>query len=429
MDNTQNKQFYIVSLDSGIREEEPVSIEVYNNFSDGSQLVQLNNTVFGVLKKNSMNESTMYIDDYEIIKADIAELLDIDHENTKRIVTEDQNIGVITLLNYSKDIETRISATNVINDIVEYINNGQMSQENSIWISNTLRIPAVAKGNAIKDPTQIESLINLGMFSLTTDIEKKTGMPMDEKEKKALRKNYIRMILFDNLIGRKYRGLDYYLVSSVNEQGKPTWKNVRFAPISISNSLEKDAMVGDNEYFINNRLVDKKVLMNVLFTSFYYEIKKVTESLSEATRLYKDAINRIIYNNTEIEKATVLEDLIDDNLSLIKKHQTEYEKNQSKENKMNKVEKTMATQSLNVRVTAKLDLIQKKYPVNPKDHPELIKNIRKQSKEKKEEVKLMVEKEKSTKSGFASSAIIVSAVAFICGIASGIVYVMMTFGN
>ena len=32
MDNTQNKQFYIVSLDSGIREEEPVSIEVYNNF-------------------------------------------------------------------------------------------------------------------------------------------------------------------------------------------------------------------------------------------------------------------------------------------------------------------------------------------------------------------------------------------------------------
>lgn len=429
MDKTENKQRYIVSLDSGIREEEPVSIEVFNNFSDGSQLVELNNTVFGIYKSNSLDENTMYIDDYDIIKADIAELLDIDHEDSRRIVTEDQNLGVVTLLNYSKDIETRISATAVINDIVDYINNGQISQENSLWISNTLRIPATAKGNAIKDPKQIESLINLGMFSLVTDIEKKSGIPMEDKAKKALKKNYIRMILFDYLIGRKYRGLDYYLVCPMNQQSQPIWKDARFAPISISNSLEKDNMVGDNEYFINNRLVDKKVLINVLFTSFHYEIKKLTESLSEATRLYKDAISRIIYNNTEVVKAGELEDLIDDNLTIIKKYQTDYEKHLTQENKMNKVERTMATQSLNIRVTAKLDLIQKKYPINPKDHPELIKNIRKQSKEKKEDIKLMVEKEKPTKGGFASSAIIVSAVAFICGIASGIVYVLMTFGN
>lgn len=429
MDREENKQFYIVSLDSGIREEEPVSIEVYNNFSDGSQLVQLNNTIFGVLKKNSLEESTMYIDDYEIIKSDIAELLDIDHEDTRRIVTEDQNIGVITLLNYSKDIETRISSTTIINDIVEYINNGQMNQEDSLFVSNTLRIPAVSKGNAIKDPKQIHDLIELGLFCLIKDIEYKSGKPLDDKSKKALRKNYIRMVLFDQLIGRKYRGLDYYLVSTVNEQGKPTWENARLAPISISNSVIKDEMVGDNEYFINNRLLDKKVLIDVLFKDYYYEIKKVTESLSEATRLYQDAINRIIYNNTEVAKAGELEDLIDSNLSIIKKHQTEFEKNLSKEYKMNKVEKTMATQSLNVKVTAKLDLIQKKYPVNPKEHPDLIKNIRKQAKEVKEEVKLMVEKEKPTSKGFASSAVIVSAVAFICGIASGIVYVIMTFGN
>lgn len=429
MDKTENKQRYIVSLDSGIREEEPVSIEVFNNFSDGSQLVELNNTVFGIYKSNSLDENTMYIDDYDIIKADIAELLDIDHEDTRRIVTEDQNLGVVTFLNYSKDIETRISATAIINDIVDYINNGQMSQENSLWISNTLRIPATAKGNAIKDPKQIEALINLGMFSLVTDIEKKSGIPMDEKAKKALKKNYVRMILFDYLTGRKYRGLDYYLVCPMNQQGQPIWKDARFAPISISNSKEKDDMVGDNEYFINNRLVDKKVLINVLFVSFHYEIKKITESLSEATRLYKDAISRIIYNNTDVVKAGELEDLIDDNLTIIKKYQTEYEKNLSRENKMNKVERTMATQSLNIRVTAKLDLIQKKYPINPKDHPELIKNIRKQAKEKKEDIKLMVEKAKPTKGGFASSAIIVSSVAFICGIASGIVYVLMTFGN
>ena len=68
--NEQANQFYIVSLDNGIRHEEPVSIEVFNSFSDGSQLVQLNKSVFGVYKSNSTNPETMYIDDYDIIKAE-----------------------------------------------------------------------------------------------------------------------------------------------------------------------------------------------------------------------------------------------------------------------------------------------------------------------------------------------------------------------
>ena len=108
------KQFYIVSLDNGIRHEEPVTFEVFNSFSDGSQLVQLNNSVFGVYKSNSTNSETMYIDDYDIIKADIAELFDVDHEETRRIVTDDISVGVFTSLNYSKDIETRISATTIL---------------------------------------------------------------------------------------------------------------------------------------------------------------------------------------------------------------------------------------------------------------------------------------------------------------------------
>ena len=41
--DTSKNQYYIVSLDNGIRSEEPVTIETFNDFSDGSQLVQLNN--------------------------------------------------------------------------------------------------------------------------------------------------------------------------------------------------------------------------------------------------------------------------------------------------------------------------------------------------------------------------------------------------
>ena len=418
-----NEQHYIVSLDNGIRREEPITIDVINNFKDGSQLVQLNKTVFGVLKSNSLNPDTMYIDDYDIIKTDIAELLDIDHEETKRIVTEENNIGVFTVLNYSKNIETRISATTVLNHIMEYIKKGLISEEETAWVTKVLQYPAISKGNGIDNPEQIEDIINLGTYSLVKEIELQSGMPLDNKTKDAIKKNYIRMILFDYLVGRKYRGLDYYLISKINEQSKPLWIDSYLSPISISNGIDKDELVADDEYILNNKLVKKEVLLNVLFDNHYREIKKMTEAISDAQKLYTDAIVRIVYNNTDLNKAAFLEDLVTKNMEKVSKLQQDIEKKLDKEEKTNKVERTMATQSLNVRVTTKLDLIQKKYPINPKEHPELLE--KKQNKE--EEIKLIVEEEKS--SGFATSTFLLSAIALICGIGIGIAYVLMTIGS
>ena len=422
----QNKnQFYIVSLDNGIRQEEPVSIEVFNSFSDGSQLVQLNNSVFGVYKSNSTNPETMYIDDYDIIKADIAELFDVDHEETRRIVTDDINVGVFTSLNYSKDIETRISATTILNHVIGYINGGQINPKDVAWISETFSLPKTEKGNGIKDHNQIENIINLALYSLTSEIEAQTPQKMTAAQKDLLRKSFIRMILFDFIVGRKYRGLDYYLITSVDELGMPVWTDAHLSPISVSNSQEKDLLVGDNEYMLINRLIDRDELIKVLFERFYREIKKLSEALNDAKKLYKDAINRIIYNNTDLEHAIDIEKVVNTNFDIVAKLQEEKERQENKENKINKIEKTMATQSLNVRVTAKLDLIQKKYPINPKDHPELL-NKKKIEKERKENVKLVVENKKA---GFATTAVIISIIALICGIGFGIAYVLVTLGG
>ena len=425
MDKTNlEEQLYIVSLDNGIRREEPVTLSVLNSFKDGSQLVQLNNSVLGLYKANTINEQA-HLDDYEIIKTDIAELLDIDHEEAKRIVTEEKNVGVFTLLNYSKNIETRISATTVLNHIIEYINKGEITGQEAEWITRVLQYPAISKGNAIKDPEQIEDIINLGSYCLIKEIELQTGTPLEHKTKDAIEKHYIRMVLFDYLIGRKYRGLDYCLISKVNEQSKPIWYDAYLSPISVSNGLDKDMLVGPGEYVLNNKLVDQEVLLNVLFDKHYREIKKMTEALNDAKKLYTDAISRIVYNNISLDLAQKLESELIKNLEKIAKTQADKEGALSKEEKTNKVERTMATQSLNVRVTAKLDLIQKKYPINPKDHPELLE--KKQITE--EDIKLIVEEEKKTSGGFAATAMIIAAIALICGIGIGIAYVLMTLGN
>lgn len=425
IDINEKKQFYIVSLDNGIHKEEPVTIDVINSFKDDSQLVQLNKNVIGVYKTNSSNPDLMYIDDYDIIKSDIAELLDIDHEETKRIITEDSNAGVFTLLNYSKNIETRISATTVLNHIIQYIKNGTLPEEETKWVSEILQYPAVTKDNGIKDKEQISRIVKLGIYSMVKEIELQKGIPLEEKTKEALEKNYLRMILFDYIIGRKYRGLDYYLISKINEQGKPEWIDSYLSPVSVSNSIDKDALVGENEYILNNKLINKDVLLEVLFDEYYPKIKKLTEAINDALKLYKDAISRIVYNNTTLEKAAALEELVINNLEKISKIQKKKEENLDKELKTNKVERTMATQSLNVRVTTKLDLIQKRYPINPKDHPELMDK----KKVTEEDIKLIVEEEAKSSHGFITTSFVMGAIALICGIGLGIVLVIITLGN
>ena len=415
------EQYYILSLDNGIREEEPINIEVYNTFSDGSELVQLNNTVFGVLKKNSLNQQTVYIDDFDVIKTDVAELVDVDHEETKRVVNENQNIGTFTTLNYSKDIETRISATAAVNHMINFINKGLIIGEDAINFSEIIKKANLKE--VTKDKKEISDIINLGINTLKKEIELQSGKPYDSKLSEALRKNYLRMIIFDILVGRKNRGLDYYLISKMNEQGKPEWVDSYFSPISVSSYTENE--VPDNAYLINNRLVDTQTLIDVMFESYYEDIRKLTLALYDAKTLYQDAISRIIYNNTDLDNGLKLEKIILKNLDALTKKQEQKEKTLDKDQKMNKVERTMATQSLNVRVTTKLDLIQKKYPINPKDHPEI---FDKKDKLDKEDIRLIVEKEKN-KNGFASSVILISIISLICGIGIGIAYVLMTFGN
>ena len=60
------------------------------------------------------------------------------------------------------------------------------------------------------------------------------------------------MILFDYLIGRKYRGLDYYLITTIDELGIPVWTDAHLSPISVSNSIDKDNQVKIEKAVISN---------------------------------------------------------------------------------------------------------------------------------------------------------------------------------
>lgn len=425
--NTKVTQMYIVSLDNGIHTEEPVTMKVFNNFQDGSELVQLNETVFGVYKSHGLDPETSYIDDLDIIKTDIAELFDISHENNKRIVTEEQNLGVFTELNYSQNIETRISITTILQSVINSINNGKLDSTKASYYNKILNYQNLSKEVPIDDEDTIIDIIDLGIKAIIDKIELETKTTINKEIEKNIRKNYIRMILFDYLVDRKYRSYDYSIITNINVNNTPMWEKIFFAPISISNSIKKNKDIKDGIYVLNNKYISREKILPILYNNYYAEIKKVTETFNETAKLYNDAISRIIYNNTSLELGKDIEKKLIKNINEIMKFQLDKENKEYKEKKINKVEKTMATQSINIKITNKLDLIQKKYPINPKDHPELAKVIN--TKEANEKVKLIVEEEKNKKAGFTSSVILTSIVALICGIGTGIATILMIIGN
>jgi len=418
---------FIVSLDNGIHNEEPISMKVFNNFQDGSQLVQLNETVFGVYKNNSNDPKTSYLDDYEIIKSDIAELLDISHENNRRIVTEEKNIGIFTELNYSQTLESRVSITSVLQSVVSSINSGLLGKDKTEYYNNILNNKNNTKSNPLNTNESIKEVIDLGLNAIFDKLELERKAPLDNDTKKNIRKNYIRMILFDYIVDRKYRNYDYSVITGLDSNNNQVWEKVYLAPISVSSDKTKESSVPNKTYLLNNKYIKRDNILPTLYEYYYRDIKRLTETFNDALKLYKDALCRIIYNNTNLEKAQELEKIISDNLTTIARIQKDKEDKDYKEKKINKVERTMATQSINIKITNKLDLIQKKYPINLKDHPELMNN--KSTKETDEKVKLIVEEEKNKDAGFTSTLIITSIVALICGIGTGIAVILLFFGN
>ena len=324
MDIDKN-QMFIVSLDNGIHNEEPITMKVFNNFQDGSQLVQLNETVFGIYKNNSNNPSTSYLDDYEIIKSDIAELLDISHENNRRIVTEYKNVGIFTELNYSQNLESRISITSILQSVVNNINAGKLGKDKATYYNSILNIQSATRENPIATTKEAKDVIDLGLNAIFDKLEIERKIQLDNEFKKNLRKNYIRMILYDFIIARKYRNYDYSIVCGIDSNNNQTWENVYLAPISVSINIEKENDIPKDLYFFNNKYIKRDIILPTLYEYYYKDIKRLTETFNDALKLYKDAISRIIYNNTNLEKAQEIEKIISDNFSTIAKKQQEKE--------------------------------------------------------------------------------------------------------
>ena len=131
-----------------------------------------------------------------------------------------------------------------------------------------------SKNTPLDNNEDIKKVIDLGLNSIFDKLEIERKIPLENETKKNIRKNYIRMILFDYIVNRKYRNYDYSIITKTDNNNNQTWENSYFAPISVSINISKENSVPNNMYMINNKYIKKEKILPTLY-EYYYKDNKV----------------------------------------------------------------------------------------------------------------------------------------------------------
>ena len=403
--NEPNETYYLSSINDG--KEEKIAFKVRTKGFVKNRIITAVNTMINpetnqeqdVANYLRFNDNTIS-DESETIRYEIASLFNIEIPQVLKIYNEENVKGILFKCNLRRNdiISTLNPDFSNLNLVVQ---NGQF--KNSFKEYN---IPVNTTGNTITTKEELDLIIKKGLNVLE-------GKTTEDKEK--IRTEYIRMILLDLMLNQITRnGNDYYYyIESKNTALDIEQRTVKIIP-GILNYRFITNEYQENEYCLNGFVVDRNVLLEVLFSDYYKYIRDVVKPLREVSDRYKECISRIIYSNTSKENAEYLERLYFEKIDSI----CELEKNKVDEG--NKVELVSTTTQLNLTIQQKEEEIFAKYPKNIKDEYEdpLL--------DTDDRLSLKAEISKpDRKNGYVSAILVSTAIAFVCGLGMGIAYIIL----
>lgn len=384
-------KFYINQVITGKKTKD----EIHLTFSEANPYqVAINNNVTGIIKC----PNNPYLNQYEIIMSEIANLLDVDSALVYRITNENDESALFCKSVCSSE-ELLITMDYIFKKLYEkYIRSTQSAEH---WMSKALAIPNATIEHPITDEQNLKTLIDMGINAAFDAFAIKDNNPDEFKT------NYLSMILFDILTNQQRRNaVDYSIIVD-----KST-KAAQLAPLyTYNNSSNKEL------YYLNNRLVNRYELAKVIYKEYYKYIKEMSRCLTEHHQAYMKSITLICENNTDETHAHEIINTIKSNIDFI----SELEKEQSGLSLTEtKVDYTQTTIRINQIVMKKNLLFQNKYPEKQ------ISSLEIDSEELQEDegIKISVE-EALPQSGFSNAFIITSITAFICGLGAGIAYFLL----
>lgn len=358
--------------------------------------------------------------DNEIIRNEIGKLLGINMPNICRISTADrkQN-GLIVDTNLKSDTIPTIASQSFSNKQSLFLHMDQASAK--LMVDYVAYFPTEED---LKNPQTTLAMVLKGASSLPYK-----QVSTRESQQKFI-EEYYDMIVLDLLTGQKKRnGEDYYYYTEeVNTPKGPVTKgHVIPGLLNYSFNVEnKDA----DTYYLNDFPVNVDVLMGQLFTNSYMFIQRVVDSFISSLVDYKDCISRIIYNNTDIENAKKIEEMIFHNIDrfVAKAHGTK-----KIAERLSKIEKISTTTKMNLESVNRIIEFQHRYPTSKE---EILDNALQITRLKQNEdgdyegtiedgVKLTLSKDEDLPAtGYTSSGLLSALIAFVCGLGFGLAYII-----
>lgn len=359
--------------------------------------------------------------DNEIIRNEIGKLLGINMPNICRISTADRKQNGL------------IIDTNLKSDTIPTIASQPFSDKSYMFMHMNKSQAQLMNDFIAYFPTEEDLKNPQTTFAML--LKGATSLPYKEisnqLEQKKFIEEYYDMIVLDLLTGQKKRnGQDYYYYTEVVNTSKGPVTKGHIIPGLLNYSFNTENKDADT-YYLNDFPVDIDVLMDKLFTNSYMFIQRVVDSLISSLVDYKDCISRIIYNNTNIENAKKIEEMIFHNIDkfVAKAHGTK-----KIAERLSKIEKISTTTKMNLESVNRIIEFQHRYPTSKE---EIIENNDKITILKRNEngdyeatieeegIKLTLNKDEDLPAtGYTSSGLLSALIAFVCGLGFGLAYII-----
>lgn len=359
--------------------------------------------------------------DNEIIRNEIGKLLGINMPNICRISTADRKQeGLIIDTNLKSDVNLSIASQAFFNKRSLLLHMDQASAK--LMVDYISYFPTEED---LKNPQTTLAMLLKGASSL----------PYKQVSTREFQQRFIEeyydMIVLDLLTGQKKRnGQDYYYYTEeVNTQrGQVTKGHIIPGLLNYSFNTENKEV---DTYYLNDFPVNVDVLMGQLFTNSYFFIKRLADPFISSLVEYKDCISRIIYNNTNIENAKKIEEMIFHNIDrfVAKAHGI-----RKIAEHLSKIEQISTTTKMNLESVNRIIEFQHRYPTSKE---EILENNDKITRLKRNEngdyeatieeegIKLTLNKdEELAATGYTSSGLLSALIAFVCGLGFGLAYII-----
>lgn len=262
-----------------IKVKEDITVKLIDNKKYGT------NGVYHVLVNNKdkaylKSSKVKYIDDIDASLSQIGSIFDIDMAKIYRVEDSHGGCGILSYDIKNKKDARYVSLHDAYTEYYKRYNEGKIY--NLKWIMELLSLPKSSKENPLDREDYIKVVIDMGINILRDHFN------VSEENIKKLKKQYLRILVFDYVTNQKDRSLGNVNLIFENDQ-------VSFAPL-YDNGCVYNEDIGDENIYLLDHICDREKFIKTIFTYYYDDIKEDVKFYLNKKN-YMEKVSDILKNN------------------------------------------------------------------------------------------------------------------------------------